>query len=333
MRILTFDGGGIRGVLTAQLMTRIELARPGFLERTEFFAGTSIGSINAACFAKGIPPADVVELFKRFAVEVFKPRDFIDKWTHLDEFVRADFDNAPLKAGLEETLGDTKLGELANHIMIPAFDLEVECRVDSITMLGDLVREGETRRFSRDQVLEKTVKLWKPKYMDNFGEAADHPDHEISLVDACMRSSAAPTYFASYQGFVDGGMMDNNPSMSALAKAVRATGMIREHSLLSVGTGFNPYSVPGDALDWGLKDWLSGKKLLNMLFDGQISVPDFQVKQFLNGRYRRLDVVLPEIIDMSDADKVDELIDLANAVDLTKTLEWVDEHWMESSAA
>lgn len=343
MRILTFDGGGIRGILTAQLMARLEFERPGFLARAEFFAGTSIGSINAACFAKGLAPDEVVEFFKRFGPSIFKPRDWLDRLSSTDELVRANYDSQPLKDGLEEVLGaDTTLGQLPHHIMIPAFDLECEVQADAVTMLGDLEREGATRRFRKSDLTKQTVKLWKPKYMHNFGDASNE-DHAIKAVDACLRSSAAPTYFKSYQGHIDGGMMDNNPSMSALAKAVRATGQIREHALLSVGTGFNPHSIPGDENDWGYKQWLLGTTvdgqevgrgaLLDVLFDGQIGVPDYQVRQLLNGRYRRLDAVLPQVIDLADVDKIDELIEIANSIDLTSTVEWLDRNWMEPVAA
>jgi patatin-like phospholipase/acyl hydrolase len=46
-RILALDGGGIRGVITAAILERLELAQPGFMKTIDLFAGTSTGGILA----------------------------------------------------------------------------------------------------------------------------------------------------------------------------------------------------------------------------------------------------------------------------------------------
>jgi len=324
MRLLTFDGGGMRGALSARLMHRLETERPGFLAATTFFAGTSIGSMNAALFAYGISPAVVVEFFRTRAKEIFGPRDWLDTLSSADELIRANYGIEKIKSSLEELVGaDTTLGDLPYRIMIPAFDLDNQ--------------DAESQKIATRVFKER---FWKPKYMHNFPDEGGNPDCEIKLVDACLRSSAAPTYFPSYQGYVDGGMMDNNPSMSALAKAAKITGQIREHSLLSVGTGFNPHYIPGDTNDWGYKQWLLGTTvdgtkvekgaLLTMMFDGMLGVPDYQCRQLLNGNYLRLDCILPTLIDLADADRVDELIEIADAMDIGPTLDWIDAKWLTS---
>jgi len=325
VRVLSFDGGGIRGVLSARLMQRIEEARPGFLASVDFFAGTSIGSINAALFAYGVGPATVIEFFKTRAKAAFGDRDLLDKLSGLDELVRANYGIEEIQAALIELLGDTTLGDLTKKLMIPAFDLDNQDQES---------KKGATRVYKE--------RFWKPKYMHNFPQAEGNPDEQILVRDACLRSSAAPTYFPSYQGYIDGGMMDNNPSMSALAKAAKISGEIREHRLLSVGTGFNPHYIPGDSNDWGYKQWLLGTEvegkeidkgaLLTVMFDGMLGVPDYQCRQLLNGNYRRLDCVLPELIDLADSGKIDDLIGIADGMDLDDTLRWVDTIWLADSS-
>lgn len=311
MRILTFDGGGIRGILTAQLLHRLEEAVPGFLGRAEFLSGTSTGSIIALSLAAGRTPAEIVQLFRELGPRVFTKRDLIDSITHADELFRADFGNEALRKAMVEVWGEELLlGDLPKKVLVPAFDLDNQDQES---------RSTATRAYK--------ARFWKPKYMHNFDNTGN--DGHLKVVDVAMRSSAAPTYFPSYQGYVDGGIVDNNPSMSALAKAMKSTRLLASHALLSVGTGFNPRYIEGESNDWGFKQWLTDKRLLNMLFDGMLGVPHYQCQQVLNGRYHRLDKTLREVVDLADVDKMDDLVNIANKVDIAETVDWLEEIWME----
>jgi len=311
VRIISCDGGGIRGVLTARFLFRLEEAVPGFLERAELVAGTSTGSIVAICLAMDIPPSEIVNLFYDLGPKVFKDRDILDGITRgADELFRADFSSEPLKAAMEEVFGaKTRLGDLKKKVLIPSFDLDNQ----------DAESRAKATRVYK-------ARFWKPKYMHNFEGGGS--DCNVLAVDAAMRSSSAPTYFPSYQGYVDGGVVDNNPSMSALAKAMKRDNRLSAHTLLSVGTGFNPHYIAGDNLDWGLKQWLTGKRLLNMLFDGMLGVPHYQCAQMLNEHYRRLDATLPEIIDLADISKMDDLVQIADGVNIVETVDWLRNTWM-----
>lgn len=310
MRIWSFDGGGVRGILTARLLQRLEEAVPGSLERVEFLAGTSTGSIVALSLAAGRTPAEVVRLFRDLGPKVFTKRDFIDGVTVVDELFRADFGNEALRGAMVDVWGENlRLRDLPKRVLVPAFDLDNQDQ-ESKTV--------QTRNYE--------ARYWKPKYMHNFDSEGN--DGHLKVVDVAMRSSAAPTYFPTYQGYVDGGVVDNNPSMSALAKAMKETDRATSHALLSVGTGFNPHYIPGDNLDWGFKQWLTDKRLLNMLFDGMLGVPHYQCKQVLNGRYHRLDRTLKEVIDLSEVDKMDDLVGIADAMDITDAVRWLEDVWM-----
>jgi len=308
MRILTFDGGGVRGAFSARLIERVEQERPGFVDSVELLAGTSVGSFLALLLAKGLKPSEITDIFANRGGEIFKDRGWLDSLSGLDELIQADFDNKALYGVLKEKLGDCTLADLPKKVLVPAFDLDNQ---------DEESKANATRRYGS--------RFWKPKFMHNF--EGPGCDGHLLAVDVAMRSSAAPTYFPSYQGYVDGGVVDNNPSMSALAKAVKVTGLITNHQLLSVGTGFNPHYVPGAEHDWGYKQWLEGKRLINMLFDGMISVPHYQCVQLLDSQYRRLDVDLDEPIDLADVDKIPELLAIADGVDLTDTLAWLDNTW------
>jgi hypothetical protein len=59
-RILSCDGGGIRGVITAKLLQALD---PSVIKNIDLFAGTSTGSIIALGLASGVPIDTIVELY------------------------------------------------------------------------------------------------------------------------------------------------------------------------------------------------------------------------------------------------------------------------------
>ena len=84
-RILTLDGGGVRGILTLGYLERIEeILRERHNDSEDFrlchyfdlIAGTSTGAIIAACLAKGMRIEEVRELYKDLASSVFR-RSFV----------------------------------------------------------------------------------------------------------------------------------------------------------------------------------------------------------------------------------------------------------------
>lgn len=291
--ILSLDGGGIRGALSGRIIERLEDEIP-FLHKVEHVAGTSIGGICALYLADERPPTEITGLFKKHGDLIFKSRGFWDKALGgADEVIRANYDNADLKGVLQSVFGDMTLDDLKKNVLVSSFDLDNE--------------DGNDRR-------------WKAKFFHNFGTPGSDGDEKV--VDIALRTSAAPTYFPSHQGYVDGGMAANNPSMSAVAKSVKAGFDFDRVCVLSIGTGINPQYVAGERLDWGYKQWLP--KLIPLIFDAMIGVPDYQCRELLNGRYHRINPTLPSVIDLADVDRVDDLIQIADSLDLTKTIEWLD---------
>jgi len=60
--ILSCDGGGIRGLITAMILQELDKQIP-FLDKIDLFTGTSTGGIIALGLASGIPIADVVNIY------------------------------------------------------------------------------------------------------------------------------------------------------------------------------------------------------------------------------------------------------------------------------
>lgn len=72
--ILSLDGGGIRGVLTAALLKHLEDQSP-FLDKIHLFAGTSTGGILALGLAKGLTPAQLIKLYQDNGDKIFVHRE------------------------------------------------------------------------------------------------------------------------------------------------------------------------------------------------------------------------------------------------------------------
>src|SRR3989442_1333308 len=129
------------------------------------------------------------------------------------------------------------------------------------------------------------------------------------VVDVALRTSAAPTYFPTYQGYIDGAVVANNPAMATLAQALDAgTGKqaLQDVRLFSLGTGVNPAYVAGRELDWGYAQW--AKPLIALMVDGMMGVADYQCARLLQQRSFRLAPILPERIGLDDVDKIPDIV-------------------------
>jgi len=239
------------------------------------------------------------------------PKIFDDSWLDdlldLGKLRGADYKIAPMRRVFKRVLGeDTTLGQLRKRVLITAFDLDNEDKDD----------------------LKRT---WKPKLFHNFlGDGNDR--HELAY-KVGMYTAAAPTYFPTVDGFVDGGVFANNPSMCALAQTqdrrYRPTPSVDEVVLLSLGTGTSLFSIRGKTLDWGYAQWI--KPLINLMLDGISGIADYQCSQMLRDRYHRLAPVFPPDISipMDDVAKIPYMMDFAEDLDLSSTVRWMSRHWID----
>jgi patatin-like phospholipase/acyl hydrolase len=68
--ILSRDGGGIRGLLTARIIERLQMEVP-FLDQVELFDGTSTGGIIALGLADKVPPGTLVKMYRERTPKIF----------------------------------------------------------------------------------------------------------------------------------------------------------------------------------------------------------------------------------------------------------------------
>lgn len=285
--ILSLDGGGIRGVLTATALARLQQRCP-FLERVDLLAGTSTGGILALGLAKGMAPSAMSDLYRQEGSRIFGARDLWDRIAGpVDEAFRADYGMEALEAALKPHFGGLTLGDLPKRVLIPTFDVDAPAT-------------------------EETPAQWRPKFLHNF--PGPNSDGAVSVLEAALRTAAAPTYFPSRGHYIDGGVVANNPSTCAIAKAIKTGVALRDIHLLSVGTGYNPQRIPGGSGDWGKLQWAT--TVLQMVLEGTSGMAKYQCQQLLGDRYHRIQVELEDVIEMDDARQIDELVELGNHVDL-----------------
>lgn len=300
-RILAIDGGGIRGVYTAVLLNRIAQQLPDIFDETHFFAGSSTGSILSVGLAFGIPAAELVEIFRAYGQMVLK-KNLAQK---LGQVVNAKYDIVTLRKLLTPYFGAAVFFDLFNskrkNILVPAFDLDG--------------RVGE-------------IRTWKPKIFHNF-PGAGNDDGEM-VVDVITRSCALPVDFASFQGYIDGTVVANNPSMLALAQALDGDSgkqSLADIRMLSLSTGYFPRFIGGTEHDWGLGKW--SWLMVPLMIDSQNGISDYQCQRLLGpNRYHRLAPLLPEPVGLDEAEKTEQLLEFAEEVDLDPTLEWIEKRFL-----
>ena len=293
--VLSLDGGGVRGVYTARLIERLNDAT-GFLDHVKLVGGTSTGGILALGLAAKMTPAQLVQLYRDNAHLIFADTVF-DDIADLGNLRGAEYSTKNLADLAKGVFGDKKLSDLELKVLVSSFDLSTGT--------------------------EAKPAAWKPKFFNNF---AGQGDLEEKVADVAVRTASAPTYFPTYQGYIDGGVVANNPSMCALAQALDDnTGgqTLDTVRLLSLGTCTSPAYVPGKDLDWGLLDW--APNLVQLMLDVSMDVADYQCSKVLGKKgYRRLNTVLKTPIGLDAVDAVEELVTVAEGVEIGPILPWLE---------
>ena len=259
--ILALDGGGTRGIYSAQVLASIEQVNGvPIREQFDLIAGTSTGSIVAGAIVAGVPMAKIVELFRTESPRIFRKRWF--SWFHL----RSKYPRHPLGQVIEAYLPDMTLGEISTPLMITSSDISTG-----------------------------GVHVFKSRYLKDLGEPYVR-DANVSLRDAILASCSAPTYFDPVPVgdflLADGGLWANNPSIIALTEAVsKFRQSVDQVRILSIGTGHSVNLYTEHRL-WGLLTGWGRQKLVSYVLRLQSDASANMAKLLLSGRYLRID---PEI--------------------------------------
>lgn len=300
--IIALDGGGTRGTLEAVLLDRLLKEFPKLLRDTDLIAGTSTGGIQALGLAAGAPVPQVRDMYEKAAKFIFSD-SFADDFRDLWKLTGADYSNKNLRKLLRLQFGEMTLGELDKRVVITSFDLDNEAS-------------------------DPSVRTWKPKIYHNF-DNSDSDSSEL-VVDVALRTSAAPTYFPTVDGFVDGGVIATNPSLIAITQALdakRGAGAdLADIRLLSLGAGKTNRYIKGNNHDWGIARWIG--YLFDLFGEGSVELVAFQAEQLLGDRYHRINPHLRDSFALDNWKKIPPMVEMAEELDLTRTVEWLEENWI-----
>ena len=193
-RILSIDGGGIRGIFPAAFLAGLEeryLGGSSVARHFDLIAGTSTGGIIALGLGAGHPAAALRDLYIRRGREIFPPqRGFGRLFGTVRQCLRFRYSRDALTRALGETFGQKTFGESESRLCIPSFD----------------------GRHS-------DVYIFKTPH---------HPDYKQDgrerMSKVAAATSAAPTFFRPLEDggytYVDGGVWCNNPTMVGLVDAL-----------------------------------------------------------------------------------------------------------------
>ena len=249
-RLLSLDGGGIRGVIAAEVLVRIEeiLHKHNsdwkcLGDYFDFFGGTSTGAILAAGLAKGMQAGELLDFYVEKGPQVFK-RSF---WSKIPLLGRlwTKYESGPLEKELQDifSYSDSRSLELGSP------------ELKSYVMIVSKNASGGNTWFF--------VNAKKSRFYQN--------NKDLPLWQIIRASSAAPTYFPprairvnnESHEFIDGGMSSyNNPSFQLFREATQAEYGIgwepgeKNMLLISVGTGFRDEKIPyAKARDFNALNW------------------------------------------------------------------------------
>jgi uncharacterized protein len=279
VRVLSIDGGGIRGIVPALVLADLErrAGRPT-ADLFDLVAGTSTGGILAAALTLAGPDGrpryaarDLVGLYEEEGPRIFD-RSLAKRVASAEGLLEERYDDGGLRDALRRYLGDARLSAALTDVLITAYDLE-----------------------------ERAAFFFRSR------RARRSPRHDFTLVDAVRATAAAPSYFEPqlvHDGaggrhvLVDGGVFATNPAMCAYADVARAGEAVELVASLGTGSLTRPIRLE-DARGWGQLEWV--RPILDVVFDGVADTVDFQLAQLLPpGGYVRLQTALREASDDLD---------------------------------
>lgn len=275
-KILCIDGGGIKGLYSAQVLAELESAYNVRLsDYFDLICGTSTGGIIALGISASIEMEKIVKFYKECGPKIFR-----SNWKKCGKFgnfmlgirqaiIRSKYSQKHLRKALEEVFGQKTISESKNLLCIPAYNLT----------------DGRPRIFKRDYG-------WLNK------------DNDKTYVDVALATSAAPTYFPIHKikstNYIDGGVYANNPILVGLTEYLfkwAKSGQFNSVDILSISSceknyGWSPKKKRLPFFNWreNLFDCYSHgqeineAKFLEVLKDSGMLKFDLNIVRILNER-------------------------------------------------
>jgi patatin-like phospholipase/acyl hydrolase len=297
-RILSIDGGGIRGIIPALVLAEIE-RRTGkrIYELFNLIAGTSTGGIIALGLTKPKPDGsgtpqyaakDLVKLYENEGGRIFST-SLLHRIFSLGNVLDKKYESGPIEEVLAEFFGEAKLSEALTRVLIPSYEIELRKAFffKSHKAAGDMLVRGEDAEefdFLMRDVARATSAA--PTYFEPELIDRTRVNEELSERKSIDEEDGQKDAYA----LIDGGVYANNPAMCALAEAIcesRFNRKLGDVFMVSLGTGEQKRPLAFQSVkNWGLLSW--AQPILSVVFHGVSDTVNYQTRLILNsGRARR----------------------------------------------
>ncbi|MCP3022768.1 CBASS cGAMP-activated phospholipase [Cupriavidus basilensis] len=322
-RVLSLDGGGIRGLYTALLLKGLSnrfaanqrLAATASYDlgaQFDLVVGTSTGAILATALAAGVPLERVIELYRQKARTIFTDpagEGVRAGWWAVRHLRRAANDPSPLEDALSAVLGEETVAQMYARrgiaLCVPSVNVET-----NKSWVFKTPHDKRTNRLNRD--------------------------NDYRLVDVCMASTAAPMVLplrgiaspgdkeGAVNWFTDGGLWANNPSLVAMTEALSMSEPGQPIELMSVSTcpPFKGCTITEAGANRGTIGWQAGVGIVQVALDAQSYAYDYVTRTVAQHTGRDVGYVRLIDADVPAADAVHLALDnpSPNALDLLSRL-------------
>jgi patatin-like phospholipase/acyl hydrolase len=289
MKLLSIDGGGIRGIFAIAILQALEEEyQQPIGDLFDVIAGTSTGAIIAAAVSLNKNMSEIQKSYQNFGEKIFVRQSKIGLFKSV-------YSDRYLRFLLKEAFGELTLEEIRKPLLIPAVD---------ITHCKPFI------------------------HYSNYGHP-ESDDLSIKLWDSVLSSCSAPVYFPpnnvekKYLS-IDGGLWANNPSLVCLTEATHFFNKsLEDIKILSLGTGLQKIDFTSASEKyWGVKHWLPFQfpsmkitpKLLDMALQLSSESISYHCQLLLKDNYLRINEELGEEVPFDDVKYMGELRQLGKNV-------------------
>lgn len=297
-------GGGLRGLIPAQIMSHIEQDTGlRMCDMVDVFSGPSTGAILNAALTLRNPENSarpkyrarhLVRFYEREGERIFPPdrfrefrgliHDFNNRTMRISQlnniFRHGHYSPGNLGRALKALFGNARLGDSLKSLIIPTYNIDGE----QLQVVKESGETGQSPVHTRNNFMDSGGHaLWLKNMKINRNIQTKYQTPDVSLYDAVMATTAAPTYFPCHHfqarwpshvhahdyTAIDGSIFDT-PSTTYL-------GALRQHLLpnqdavmLCFGTGYTNKSIKKD--EWnrfgalGVVDPVNDLPLINIFF-------------------------------------------------------------------
>lgn len=273
-RILSIDGGGLRGIVPVLILKELE-KRTGkrIHEMFDLIAGTSTGGLIACALTisdDGVNPKynldDIEKIYTERGKEIFPEKGFFGRlFSKAISLKNPKFKDTGIDKVLNDILGSKRLADCLKPLFITSYDL-----------------------YNNEAVLFKSR------------HAVEEYNSNARLYDICRATSAGPTFLPAYnfdyagkqRTCIDGGVFMNNPAVGAIIEGSKYMNQayynrpgleFKDIAVLSLGTGhYTDKIILKKVEKWGQLDWAA--PITDIMMQGVNQTACYQTNELIESK-------------------------------------------------